>query len=249
MRRCLLLAALGLYFTTGIAIDAQTANNNKIYACYQKNDIAPVPSGTIGFQPPPPGTPNTNEQPDGQLRKVEGPGQCKQSEVEISWNITGPQGNSGPMGPQGPRGLTGPTGPQGPPGTGLSDHHKELRFTLGTTESRTFSLPKNDVPVRIDVSTSNVPVIFQGSQINIGPLVGSVTFSFDSGAGIANCTVGNTCRYEFPHNPRSSVNYSGNLSLILTLDRRTGNVTVAVEQGIDFLITVSEINYTVSMWY
>ncbi len=43
-------------------------------------------------------------------------------EVEVSWNVTGPQGPegaqgpAGPTGPAGPQGIQGPIGPQGPDG-------------------------------------------------------------------------------------------------------------------------------------
>ncbi|MFN8023903.1 MAG: type VI secretion system tube protein Hcp [Acidimicrobiales bacterium] len=52
---------------------------------------------------------------------------CRRGEVEVVWNITGPQGPAGPAGPagaagaQGAPGATGaqgPAGPQGPAGTG-----------------------------------------------------------------------------------------------------------------------------------
>lgn len=77
------------------SVQAQT-NNNTIYACYQKNS--------------------------GDLRRVSGPGQCRNSEVQISWSMSGgglpgPQGPAGPQGPQGPQGPGGPQGPQGSPGS------------------------------------------------------------------------------------------------------------------------------------
>ena len=51
---------------------AQTHNSNTIYACYQKNS--------------------------GELRKVSGPGQCRNSETEISWSISGVPGPQGAPG-------------------------------------------------------------------------------------------------------------------------------------------------------
>jgi hypothetical protein len=41
---------------------------------------------------------------------------CKNGEVQISWNQTGPAGATGPIGPAGPKGETGATGPAGPQG-------------------------------------------------------------------------------------------------------------------------------------
>jgi hypothetical protein len=72
------------------------AEDNVIHGCYQKNN--------------------------GQLRIVSGSGECRPSEIPISWNQAGPQGPPGPQGPIGPpgpqgeEGLPGPEGPQGPPG-------------------------------------------------------------------------------------------------------------------------------------
>jgi hypothetical protein len=57
--------------------------------------------------------------PQGQLRQVSGPGQCRPSETPVSWNQQGPAGPQGPQGdpgPQGPQGDPGPQGPQGDPG-------------------------------------------------------------------------------------------------------------------------------------
>jgi hypothetical protein len=51
----------------------------------------------------------------GNLRVIDSSagGDCRPSEIAISWSDTGPQG---PVGPQGPKGDTGATGPQGPVG-------------------------------------------------------------------------------------------------------------------------------------
>ncbi|HKS26254.1 MAG TPA: hypothetical protein VJS44_00470 [Pyrinomonadaceae bacterium] len=91
-RLALTLAACSLLLITAIAAEAQTGGDI-IYACYQKNS--------------------------GDLRKVSGPGQCKNSEIQISWSLSGlpgPQGPQGPAGPQGPQGPAGPQGQQGPQG-------------------------------------------------------------------------------------------------------------------------------------
>jgi collagen triple helix repeat protein len=76
----LMIAAIGL----GVAAAQTPGTNNVIYACYQKND--------------------------GQLRRVNGPGECKPSEIPLNWTITGIQG------PKGDKGDPGPTGPQGSKG-------------------------------------------------------------------------------------------------------------------------------------
>jgi hypothetical protein len=86
MKKYLLLAALALClgaFNTA-STHAQTTNSNTIYACYHKNT--------------------------GDLRRVSGPGQCKNPEIQISWNIAGVPG---PQGPQGPKGDKGDKGEQG----------------------------------------------------------------------------------------------------------------------------------------
>ena len=60
--------------------------------------------------------------PNGQLRVVGGPSDCRKYEQLLSWNSTGPTGPpgatgpAGPAGPSGPAGLVGPPGPAGPPG-------------------------------------------------------------------------------------------------------------------------------------
>ena len=50
------------------------------------------------------------------LRAVSGPGQCKDKETELVWNVRGPAGPQGEIGPQGPPGDPGPQGPAGPEG-------------------------------------------------------------------------------------------------------------------------------------
>lgn len=98
MKKYLLLTALALCFGALHSPSAQAqTNNNTIYACYHKEN--------------------------GQLRKVSGPAQCKNSEIPVNWNVAGvpgPQGPQGPTGPQGPKGATGATGTQGPPGQSVT---------------------------------------------------------------------------------------------------------------------------------
>jgi hypothetical protein len=123
----LMIAAIGL----GVAAAQTPGNNNVIYACYQKND--------------------------GQLRRVNGPADCKPSEISLNWTISGMQGpkgdkgdpgvqgiqgiqgpkgdkgdkgDQGIQGPQGVKGDKGDTGPQGPAGDG----HGAVRAGSGSLE-------------------------------------------------------------------------------------------------------------------
>jgi len=97
-----IITVLGLVVVTAMSTQAE---DNVIFACYHKNN--------------------------GKIRIVEGPNDCRSSEMFISWNLVGragppgPEGPPGPPGPPGPKGDTGeqgiagppgPTGPQGPPG-------------------------------------------------------------------------------------------------------------------------------------
>lgn len=65
------------------SVRAQTTGNNPnvIYACYQKNS--------------------------GDLRKVSGPGQCRNSELEVRWNTAGVPGSKGDKGDKGDKGEPG----------------------------------------------------------------------------------------------------------------------------------------------
>lgn len=76
MKKYFFLAALGLCLCVlhTSSTQAQT-NNNTIYACYHKNA--------------------------GDLRRVSDPGQCKNPEIEISWNVAGVPGTQGPKGDKG----------------------------------------------------------------------------------------------------------------------------------------------------
>jgi hypothetical protein len=92
------------------ATHAQTIDGNRIYACYHKTN--------------------------GSLRKVSGPGQCKNPEMEISWStggLPGPQGPQGPAGPQGPQGPPGPQGPQGERGPAGSQGLQGEKGETGAT--------------------------------------------------------------------------------------------------------------------
>lgn len=83
----LVALALCLSMLNIASAQAQTAGGNTIYACYQKDN--------------------------GQLRKVIGPGQCRNSEIPLNWNITALPGPQGPKGDKGEVGAAGPQGLQG----------------------------------------------------------------------------------------------------------------------------------------
>jgi len=55
---------------------------------------------------------------------------CKNSEMALNWNQTGPQGPAGPPGPAGPQGPAGPAGPQGPSGPGTTYHYESGSTTV-----------------------------------------------------------------------------------------------------------------------
>lgn len=50
---------------------------------------------------------------NGVLTIMTGPGQCRQNDTPVSWNVTGPQGLQGVQGLQGLPGVQGPEGPAG----------------------------------------------------------------------------------------------------------------------------------------
>jgi hypothetical protein len=79
-----LAAVAALIGAVAIAQAAIPSSNGTIHGCYHKNS--------------------------GDLRVVENPATCQNSETALSWSQTGPQGPQGPTGPQGPKGDTGPAG-------------------------------------------------------------------------------------------------------------------------------------------
>jgi hypothetical protein len=82
-----LLVVSGLVLVVFTAAISETSAQT-IYSCYNKNS--------------------------GAMRYVTGPGKCKKTETEISWNTTGV---AGPQGLKGDTGATGPAGPTGPQGS------------------------------------------------------------------------------------------------------------------------------------
>lgn len=87
MKKYLFLASLALCLVVLNSVSTPAQTSNTIYACYQKNS--------------------------GDLRKVSAPGQCRNSEIQISWNVAGVPGPQGPTGPQGEKGERGEPGQPG----------------------------------------------------------------------------------------------------------------------------------------
>jgi len=66
---------------------------------------------------------------NGSLRVILPNDTCKNLEVAIDWNQTGPQGPAGPQGPQGPQGAQGPQGPPGKDGAnGVSGFYTQYNY-------------------------------------------------------------------------------------------------------------------------
>jgi hypothetical protein len=57
-----------------------------------------------------------SDDPQGSLRVVDAPSQCRSNEAALSWNQQGPVGPPGPQGEPGPVGAQGLAGDQGEPG-------------------------------------------------------------------------------------------------------------------------------------
>lgn len=139
----------------------------------------------------------------GQLRVVDAEaGQsCGRSELQVTWNQTGPQGAQGPAGPQGPQGPAGapgergPQGPQGPTGPmGLPGPQGPQGPAGPTGPGATYriteavwSLPRSDTHV-LQVSCGAFEYALSGS-LHIGE--GS-TKVFDYGQAVQIAGSGNT---------------------------------------------------------
>ena len=73
---------------------------------------------------------------NGSLRVILPTDACKNVEVAIQWNQTGPQGAQGPQGPQGAQGAQGPQGPPGNDGkdgkdgtNGVSNFYTQYNYS------------------------------------------------------------------------------------------------------------------------
>jgi len=85
----LAISATALLALAGVAYATIPDSQGVIHACYKTDN--------------------------GQLRLVD-TGSCNPSELDISWNQTGPQGPVGPKGDAGAQGIQGPPGPAGADG-------------------------------------------------------------------------------------------------------------------------------------
>ena len=84
------MAVVGLSALALGGVAGAQEDGNTIHACYHKNS--------------------------GALRVVDADATCRNPELPLSWNRTGPAGPSGPSGPRGPSGSQGASGPSGPAG-------------------------------------------------------------------------------------------------------------------------------------
>jgi hypothetical protein len=92
----------GALLSGGLAYAAIPADDGAITGCYTNN--APL----LGLG-----------QPQGSLRVVDSPAQCRSTETTLAWNQQGepgPPGAPGAPGEPGPQGPPGPAGPAGPSG-------------------------------------------------------------------------------------------------------------------------------------
>ena len=65
----------------------------------------------------------------------------------------------------------------------LANHHREMNFNLAPGGSHSFSLPRKDCPVRIEVSTSTIDVIATNGSTSSRPVLLTTTVSLDSQSG------------------------------------------------------------------
>ena len=85
--RKLCMSILSVVVSVSVGIVVSAANDNLIYGCKHKQN--------------------------GKVRIVTTMDQCKTTEIAMSWNQEGPQGEKGDPGAQGDVGPQGPPGPQG----------------------------------------------------------------------------------------------------------------------------------------
>jgi Collagen triple helix repeat (20 copies) len=110
----LLGGVVGAFLAAGaVTLAAIPDSSGVIHGCYQKN------SGQlrlIDTEPSPPMRANRDDDDDDDDDRGNRAGECRRSEIAISWNQTGPAGPAGPPGPKGDTGERGPAGPAGPEG-------------------------------------------------------------------------------------------------------------------------------------
>ena len=109
---------------------AEEPTDELIYGCYKKNN--------------------------GQLRIVENPGQCRPSELPISWNQVGPQGPAGPQGPEGPQGPPGP-----PPNLWIARQIDPVSLTDTGSQVLSLIVPAGTYAISAKVSLANADSLIQ----------------------------------------------------------------------------------------
>jgi Lamin Tail Domain/Collagen triple helix repeat (20 copies) len=115
---------------------------------------------------------------DGRLRLVAEKVDCRRTERPISWNVRGPQGESGPVGPVGADGAPGPGGADGAPGPAGP------AGPPGPQGERGQQGPKGDPGTSIDALEG-----LNGIACRAGGRNGSVTLSYDASAqAVFTCT-------------------------------------------------------------
>lgn len=162
----LLLAIAFLVIATNVAIvKAQTTDPGVVYACYQKIE--------------------------GQLRRVSGPGQCKSSEIPLSWNVAGTKGDKGDKGDQGvqgEKGDKGDTGDQGPVGS------KGDQGDTGDVGPSAAYMGKNDSPI---VTGEGNPPAIDLVQVSVPAGAYAITAKTDARVPFSSWTGANiTCRFK-----------------------------------------------------
>ena len=111
---------------------------------------------------------------NGNLRVILPADSCKDHEVAIEWNQTGPQGSQGIPGPKGDKGDPGPTGPQGPPAAS----GREVVFSAISLPA----LPDN-APVHGQGNSVACPAGKVATGGGVDAFLGTITASLPSGNG------------------------------------------------------------------
>ena len=118
--KSLVLIIAGVLVMTGSVAFAAHINPNEIHVCYKNNN--------------------------GQMRLINDPANCLNSETSISWNQTGVQGPVGPAGVPGPVGPSGPQGPIGPVGPSGVLGNVTYAFADSTTADQIFAAATAQCP-------------------------------------------------------------------------------------------------------
>jgi len=153
-------------------------------------------------------------------------------------------GLQGPQGPKGDKGNPGPPGPPGPPG---EDDHKEISFVLSAGESKAVSIPKADVPVRVDILLSGITVSFGGIPSGLPPCIISLLTAYDSVSDRFVQEIISTSPSGCGSVGRDGFKSVGNEA---SFDPQTGDIIITERldgQGVDPEVTPTHV--AVSLWY